>query len=83
MRLGVMPRFFFHLRNDLSVDDAEGQELPDIDAARACAIKYAQDMAAASILEHGKINMHHRIEVADGGGIVLTVEFGDVVTVES
>jgi hypothetical protein len=79
----AVPRYYFHLRDDMSVDDEEGQELADLDAARRTAAKYALDMSAASILEHAKINLNHRIEVADGGGeIVLTVEFGDVVTVE-
>ena len=78
-----MARFYFHLRNDLTVDDQEGAELADLDAARARAEQYALDMSAASVLEHGRINLHHRIDVADERGeIVLTVEFGDVVTVE-
>ena len=78
-----MPRYYFHLRNDLSVDDPEGAELPDLDAARIRAEKYAVDMSAASVLEHARINLRHRIEVADASGkTVLTVTFGDVVTVE-
>ena len=77
-----MPRYYFHLRNDLSVDDPEGRELPDLAAARELAEKYALDMSAASVLEHGRINLRHRIEVADASGkTVSTVEFGDVVTV--
>lgn len=84
MQLRAMPRFFFHLRNDLSADDEEGLELPDLEAARARAAEFALDMSAASVLEQRKINLHHRIEVADeNGDHVLTVEFGDVVTVET
>ena len=79
-----MPRFYFHLRNDLSVDDEEGIELPDIEAARERAIEFAVDMSAASVLEHRKLNLHHKIEVADqNGDIVQIVEFGDVLTVKS
>jgi hypothetical protein len=79
-----MPRFFFHLRNDMSVDDEEGREFPDAGAARLQAVEYAVDMSAASILEHRKINLHHRIEMADESGEILaTVEFGDVISVES
>jgi hypothetical protein len=41
-------------------------------------------MSAASVREHRKINLHHRIEVTnDSGEDVATVEFGDVVKVES
>jgi hypothetical protein len=79
-----VPLYYFHLRNDLSVDDEEGTELPDAAAAHARARKYAADMSAASVLEHGKLNLHHRIEVTDEAGQpVATVEFGDVVTIES
>jgi hypothetical protein len=79
-----VPRFYFHLRNDLSVDDEEGIELPDIEAARERAIEFAVDMSAASVLEHRKLNLHHKIEVADqNGDIVEIVEFGDVLTVQS
>jgi hypothetical protein len=79
-----MPRFYFHLRNDLYVEDLEGAELPDIEVARARAMKYAVEMSAASILERGRINLNHRIDVADESGrVVLAVEFGDVVTVEA
>lgn len=78
-----MPLFFFNLRNDMSVDDEEGLELPNLEAARARAEAYALDMTAATVLEERKINLHHRIEVTDGmGQKVLTVEFGDLVTIE-
>ena len=48
--------------------------MPALEAARERAFQYARDLSAASILEHGKLNLHHRIEVADGGGAVLTFE---------
>ena len=81
--LAWVPLYYFHLRDDISADDEEGRELPNLDAARAQAEAYARDMSAASVLEHGKINLHHRIEVADeSGSIVSTVEFGDVVAIE-
>jgi hypothetical protein len=79
-----VPRYYFNLRNDVSVDDPEGEEHPSLDAARVRAEAYARDMAAATVLEQSKINLHHRIEVADESGqIVVTVEFGDVVKVEA
>ena len=82
--LGAVPRFYFHLRNHLDVEDEEGQELPDVEAARVMAAKFALDMTAASVLERRKINLHHRIEVANASGEhVLTVEFGDVITIET
>ena len=67
----------------MSVDDEEGMDLADLEAARLRAEQFALDMSAASVLEQRKINLHHRIEVADDTGRkVLTVEFGDVLTVE-
>ena len=30
-----MPRYYFHLLNDVDVPDQEGKELPDLEAARA------------------------------------------------
>jgi hypothetical protein len=79
-----MPRYFFHLRNSVDAEDYEGLELPDVGAARERAVAYALDMTAASVLEQRKINLHHRIEVADEQGqTVITVEFGDVVKIET
>ena len=84
MHSRTMPRFYFHLRNDMNVDDPEGKELPDLDEAIRCARVYAIDMAAASIVEHHKLNGTHRIEVADQSGeIVCAVRFGDVVKIEA
>ncbi len=78
-----MPRYFFNLRNDLDAFDEEGTELPNLEAARERAERYALDMTAASVLEQRKINLHHRIEVAgEAGDILLTVEFGDVLEIE-
>jgi hypothetical protein len=41
-----MPRYFFHVDDGFSVPDSIGAELPDLDAARAEAVK-----AAGSILK--------------------------------
>lgn len=78
-----MPRYFFHLRNDVEADDDEGEELPDVSAAHERAARDAQEMAALSVASYGRIKMHHRIDVADETGfIIFSVAFGDVVTVE-
>jgi hypothetical protein len=77
-----MPRYFFHLRDDMSVDDYEGTDLPDLDAARASAVKQARNLIGISA-EEGKINLDHRIEVsAETNAILVTVRFGDVVRIE-
>jgi hypothetical protein len=79
-----MPRYFFNLRNDLSADDEEGLDLPDLESARKCAVKYAVEMAGVSVAEHQHLDLHHRIEVVDEARTPLfTVEFGDVVKIEA
>jgi len=41
-------------------------------------------MAAASIVEHGRLTLAHRVDVAnDTGQILHTVTFSDVVTIIS
>jgi hypothetical protein len=78
-----VPRFFFHLLDDLDVPDPDGEELPNLDAARDRAAKNAREMMALSLVETARINRHHRIEVADESGkIVHVVQFGDVLTIE-
>lgn len=39
-----MPRFYFHLRNEQSITDTDGTELPDIEAARAHALVVAHEL---------------------------------------
>ena len=78
-----MPHYFFHLHNDIEVEDHEGQEMPDLAAARERAVRDAQEMAALSVVQHGRIVCHHRVDVVDEGGeVVLTVTFGQAVKIE-
>ena len=77
-----MPRFFFHLRNDVHVADEEGSEFPDLESAGRRAVDYALDMSAASILENRRVTLSHSIEVEDESGrIVKTVRFGEAFTI--
>ena len=77
-----MPRYFFHLHNDIDAVDEEGLELPDLQAARDQALRDARHMAAASVVEHGRINLRHHIDVADDCGQVLcSATFGEAVTI--
>jgi hypothetical protein len=76
-----MPRFFFHLYNDMVARDEEGKEFPSLRAAHENAIREARQLACASVLE-GHLTLKHRIEIADESGQVLaTVRFGDAVEV--
>ncbi|MBA3676475.1 MAG: hypothetical protein H0W74_03630 [Sphingosinicella sp.] len=77
-----MPRFFFHLYDDLTVIDEEGTELPDTEAARVYAIASIRELACQEIRE-GSLNRRHRIQVQDEKGqSVLTVPFGEAFTLE-
>jgi hypothetical protein len=69
-----MPKFFFHVRDadgDLSCD-AEGQELPDLAAARTEAIRANREMLGERLLHGGSLN-HRQMEITDESGQLLAV----------
>jgi hypothetical protein len=77
-----MPRFYFHLYNDLVAMDEEGRDFPDLDAARAMAVCEAREMMSETVMA-GRITLDHRIDVADETGKVLaTVMFRDAVAID-
>ncbi|HEY4275253.1 MAG TPA: hypothetical protein VGM68_07200 [Rhizomicrobium sp.] len=75
-----MTRYFFHVKDsdgDVS-QDLEGQELPDLAAARAEAISANREMLGERLLHGGSLN-HRRIEIADADGHILDkVDANDV-----
>lgn len=76
-----MPRFHFHLFDDTQSPDEEGRELPSFEAAFEIARAEAREMASAEVLQ-GRLNLNHRVEVADEFGRVLgIIRFGDAVEV--
>lgn len=77
----AMPRFRFHLYNDVETLDHEGREFADFAAARAEAIGNARDLMASEIRSRGEINLSHWIELEDDDGEVVIVCFRDAVTV--
>ena len=70
-----MPRFYFHARGPgRSVPDAIGEELPDIETARAVALQVMADATSGPYV--GATYDAWAIEVADESGrVVLTVPF--------
>ena len=77
-----MPRYFFHLYDDVVSRDEEGLELPDQASAARKAIASARHMACQEVLE-GHLNLNHRIEIEnEAGEVVLTVRFEDAVKME-
>ncbi|HEU0098972.1 MAG TPA: hypothetical protein VFQ67_09380 [Allosphingosinicella sp.] len=78
-----MPRFFFHVVDDVVIRDDEGIELSDAEAARSAALAGARAMICDQV-KTGRIALHHRIDVEDEAGQpVLTMTFGDAVTIEA
>jgi hypothetical protein len=76
-----MPRFFFHLHDDLTVPDEDGRELADLEAAKACGIEEARNVAADQVRD-GKLDLNHRIDVADEQSVVVhTIRFADAIAV--
>ena len=65
-----MTRYFFHLRSySDELLDSEGCELPNLEAARDQAIRYAQDTLSHEIRE-GRLNLSYRLDVEDSDGTI-------------
>lgn len=79
-----MPRFHLNIFNGAGeAPDEEGQELADLAAARAEAIKGIRSLLAAEMSE-GAIDLGGRIEIAEPGGRILaTIPFGEAVEVRT
>ena len=78
-----MPQFFFHLYNDVVTRDEEGLDLPGAEAALREARRGARSLAAEHVMQHGRLVLHHFIEVEDANGeTVAKVTFGDAIAVE-
>lgn len=75
-----MPCFYFHVCNGTGfVQDEEGQELPDLEAARAAAIKSARSIMASDV-QRGALDLSSFIEIEDETSQRLhTLCFGDAV----
>ena len=78
-----VPRFYFHLRNDMDVPDDEGKDLPNLDAALEQAASEARRFAGEIVKEDGRITLSHRIDIEDEQHKLLaSVSMRDVVRVE-
>jgi hypothetical protein len=76
-----VPRYFFHVYDDVIAEDEEGVELPNLAAARLNAVLSARDLIAEQV-RHGHFVLSHWIDVVDEQGEkVLTVTFGDAVEI--
>lgn len=68
-----MPHYFFHVRESGELSrDGEGQDLPDLAAARREAVNASRELISERLLHGGAIN-DREIEIADVQGNVLAV----------
>jgi hypothetical protein len=79
----TVPRFRFHLYNDVHTVDEEGRQFADFDAARIEAISNARELMASDMQTNGEINLAHWIELEDDAGELVVVAFSDAVSVIS
>lgn len=78
-----MPRYFFHVRNDIVATDKDGMDLPNDAVALERALDGARDLASASVRQ-GHLDLRHYVEcVAEGGRKVGIVRFADAVKIIS
>lgn len=75
-----MSKYFFNVRDrdgDVSWD-TEGQDLPDLDAAKVEAVSANREMLGERLLHGGHLD-HRQIEITDEQGIVLAkIDANDV-----
>jgi hypothetical protein len=77
-----VPRYFFHVYDDVIAEDEEGAELPNLAAARLNALHGARDLIAEQV-RRGYIVLSHWIDVMDEQGEkVLTITFRDAVDIK-
>jgi hypothetical protein len=68
-----MPRYYLHIRDEgRLVEDPDGSDLPDLEAARAEALEGARNILAAKV-KAGKLIDDQRFEITDETGSVLAV----------
>jgi hypothetical protein len=69
-----MPRYYLHIRDEEGrlVEDPDGSELPDLEAARAEALTGARAVLAEKV-RAGELIGDQRFEITDEAGTVLTI----------
>jgi hypothetical protein len=77
-----MPRFYLHIVDSFGrAPDEEGREFGSVQEARKEAVKGARSLLIGE-LEHGRLDLRGRIEVADDRqGVADVVQFADVVEI--
>ncbi len=77
-----MPRYFFHVYDDVIAQDEEGAELPNLAAARLNALRGARELIADQVRRGYRVRSHWIDVVDEQGEKVLTITFGDAVDIK-
>lgn len=80
----TMPRFFLHVHNRIGfVEDEEGQDLPDLDAARGAAVASIRSIISEEASQ-GAIDLGGRVEIVGEDRRTLSiVPFADAFAVRT
>lgn len=79
---GLIPGNYFHLLDDLTTVDEEGQEFSDFNGALGERLLAAGALAADQIAGKGRVVLSSRIEIADADRRVLdSVYFAEAVAI--
>jgi hypothetical protein len=74
-----MPRYLFHVINDIDAPGEEGVELANLAMAHLKAIDAARDLASAAVRQ-GRLDLKHRVDIEDEAGkVLLSVTFADAI----
>lgn len=76
-----MPVYFFHiLRGTARIEDEEGEELPDMAAARQEVVASVRDLVADDMRSGQPIDLSDRIEIANlSGRVMATMTFREAI----
>ena len=77
-----MPRYFFHVYDDVVAHDDEGLELPNEAAARLKALIGARELMAEQV-KHGYLVQAPWIDIVDEqGGVLFSQTFGEALDIK-
>lgn len=71
--------YYFHLLDGVRIEDEEGQELPDDDAAHAEALRSARSIMADAVW-NGRLPLDESIEIVAQGEVIGVLAFRDAVS---
>jgi hypothetical protein len=74
-------RYYFDIHNSIGfVEDEEGRDLPDLETARAEALKGIRSILGEDV-QKGVVDLRGRLEIRDGDGVILTIPFAEAIEI--